>query len=165
MAQTACTSNAARAHPTALPAVHLPAFSYNRAMPTVLIDYIPFYYTSIAQTAIPPLVSGKLVQIRNENMLYLVLSPKELTKYHANIVERFCRDKGIEGHYDAKRERFFILDQAWIIVGGGKFERDGNKNTIKLFDNSMAYGKFKAEGLKEALAYLPEFSGYTITIE
>jgi len=133
-------------------------------MPTVLIDYIPFYYTSIVQTAIPPVVSGKFVQIRNGNMLYLVLSPKEFTKYHANIIERFCMDKGIEGSYDTKREKFAILDQAWVIVGGGKFERDGNKKAIKLFDNSMAYGKFKDEGLKEVLASLPEFSGYTITI-
>jgi hypothetical protein len=134
-------------------------------MPTVLIDYIPFYYASIAHTAIPPQVAGKFIQIGNGNMLYLVLSPKELTKYHANIVERFCMDKGIEGSYDTKREKFSILDQAWLIVGGGKFERDGNKKAIKLYDNSMAYGKFKAENLKDALASLPEFSGYTITIE
>jgi hypothetical protein len=151
--------------PTALLTAHLPAFSYNRAMPTVLIDYIPFYYASIAQTAIPSLVAGKFVQIRNGNTLYLVLSPKELTKYHANIVERFCMDQGIEGSYDTKREKFGIHDQAWLIVGGGKFDRDGKKMTIKLFDNSMAYGKFKAEGLKEALVSLPEFSGYTITVE
>ena len=153
------------AHPTAPLTAHLPAFSYNRAMPTVLIDYMPFYYTSIAQTAIPPVVSGKFVQIRNGNTLYLIFTPKEFTKYHANIVERFCMDKGIEGTYDAKREKFAILDQAWLIVGGGKFERDGNNKTVKLFDNSMAYGKYKAEGLKEALASLPELSGYTITIE
>ena len=152
------------AHPAALLAAHLSALSYNRAMPTVLIDYIPFYYTSVVQTAIPPVVSGKFVQIRNGNMLYLVLSPKEFTKYHANIIERFCMDKGIEGSYDAKQEKFFIQDQAWVIVGGGKFERDGIKKAIKLFDNSMAYGKFKDEGLKEVLASLPEFSGYTITI-
>ncbi|NTW59029.1 MAG: hypothetical protein HGB21_07760 [Nitrospirae bacterium] len=134
-------------------------------MPTVLIDYIPFYYTSIAQTAIPPVVSGKFVQIRNGNTLYLVLSPKELTKYHGNIVERFCMDKGIEGSYDTKREKFAILDQAWVIVGGGKFERDGIYKAIKLYNNSMAYGKFDATGLKELLIALPEFSGYTVTIE
>ncbi len=60
---------------------------------------------------------------------------------------------------------FTIQDQAWVIVGGGKFERDANKKTIKLYDNSMAYGKFDATGLKEMLGVLPEFSGYTVTIE
>ena len=29
----------------------------------------------------------------------------------------------------------------------------------------MAYGKFDATGLKEMLGALPEFSGYTVTIE
>ena len=66
----------------------------------IIIDYTSLYYTSIARTAVPSLVSGKFVQIRKENELYLVLSPKEMTKYHANIIERFCMDKGIEGSYD-----------------------------------------------------------------
>ena len=129
------------------------------------IDYTPFYYNCISITALPPLTAGKFVQLRSGSELYLVLSPKELTKYHANIVERFCMDKGIEGHYDAKGERFFIDDKAWQIIGGGKFERDTNKKTITFSDNSMAYGKFKMEGLKETLAAVPEFAGYTIVIE
>ena len=134
-------------------------------MAIILIDYTPFYYTSVAQTEIPPATTGKFVQIRHGQDVFLVISPKELTKYHANIVERFCMDKGIEGAYDAKREKFFIRDQAWRIAGGGKFERDNNKKSIKLYDNSMAYGKFDETGLKEALQNLPEFAGYTIAIE
>lgn len=131
----------------------------------ILTDYTPFYYTSIAQKTVPDLVTGKFVQIRKGNDLYLVLSPKELTKYHANIIERFCMDRGIEGSYDAKREKFTIADRAWEILGGGKFERDADRKTLKLYDNSMAYGKFNAEGLKAALAGLPEFAGYTINVD
>jgi hypothetical protein len=130
-----------------------------------LIDYTPFYYTSLAGTPVPPVVAGKFVQIRNGNALYLILSPKEFTKYHANIVERFCMDKGIEGNYDSKREKYTITDQAWEVIGGGKFERDTNEKAIKLYDNSMAYGKFDATGLKEMLGTLPDFSGYAITVE
>jgi len=134
-------------------------------MPFIFIDYTPFYYTSLAGIAVPPATTGKFVQIRNGNTLYLVLAPKELTKYHANIVERFCMDRGIEGSYDAKREKFFIHDLTWEILGGGKFERDANKKAIKLYDNSMAYGKFDATGLPEMLGALPELSGYSIMIE
>ena len=129
------------------------------------IDYTPVYYTSIAGTSIPAVVAGKFVQIRNGNELFIVLSPKEFTKYHANIVERFCMDKGIEGSYDSRKEKFTIRDQAWQVAGGGKFERDDSKKAIKLYDNSMAYGKFDAAGLKEMLAALPEFSGYSVTTE
>jgi hypothetical protein len=130
-----------------------------------LIDYTPLHYTSVARTPVPAVTTGKFVQIRKGGERYLILSPKEFTKYHANIIERFCMDKGIEGQYDARREKFTIHDQAWEILGGGKFERDAKKKTIKLYDNSMAYGKFKAEGLKETLTSLPEFAGYEITIE
>ncbi|MEK6742226.1 MAG: hypothetical protein AABZ15_01360 [Nitrospirota bacterium] len=134
-------------------------------MSPIIIDYTPFYYTSIVGTPIPTVTIGKFVQIRNGNTLYLVLSPKEFTKYHANIVERFCMDKGIEGSYNAKRDKFTITDQAWQIVGGGKFERDANKKAIKLYDNSMAYGKFDTTGLREMLGAFPEFSGYATIIE
>ena len=130
-----------------------------------VVDYTTFYYTSVAGTGVPDVISGKFVQIRNGKRLYLVLSPRELTKYHANIVERFCMDKGIEGNYDEKGTTFAIADDAWEMRGGGKFERDSNKRTLKLYDNSMAYGKFDTTGLKEILDALPEFSGYTITIE
>jgi len=133
-------------------------------MPTILIDYTTFYCTSILHAPTPSVVVGKFVQIRNGTTLYLVLSPREFTKYHANIVERFSMDKGIEGSYDVRREKFFIQDKAWVIIGGGKFERDTNKTTIKLFDNSMAYGKFNATGLEESISLLPEFSGYTIIV-
>ncbi len=138
---------------------------FAKACIMVLIDYTPFYYTSVAQTGVPPVTAGKFVQILHEMDIFVVLSPKELTKYHSNIVERFCMDKGIEGAYDAKREKFTIADQAWHVVGGGKFERDENKMTIKFYDNSMAYGKFKAEGLKEALQAVPEFAGYSIVMD
>ena len=131
----------------------------------IYIDYTPFCYTSLARTSVPPVTAGKFVQIRNGDTLYLVLSPKELTKYHANIIERFCMDKGIEGSYDARREKFTVHDTAWQIVGGGKFERDTNNKAIKLCDNSMAYGKFDATGLREMIAALPELSGWTVVIE
>jgi hypothetical protein len=34
-----------------------------------------------------------------------------------------------------------------------------------LYDNSMAYGKFYAQGLAEKMLSLPNFSGYTVLIE
>ncbi len=134
-------------------------------MVLVFIDYTYLYYTTIAKTEVPPLISGKFVQIRNESTEYLVFSPKEFTKYHANIVERFCLDKGIEGRYDSEGKRYAISDRAWIVAGGGKYEINQNKKTIKLYDNSMVYGKFNIQGLREKVLSLPEFSVFTVRIE
>ena len=113
----------------------------------------------------PPIITGKFVQIRNGNTLYLVFSPRELSKYHANIIERFCADKGLDGSYDSGRKRFDVNDRDWVVAGGGKFAIDRKKKTIKLYDDSMAYGKFEVKGLKGAIGSLREFSDFTILIE
>jgi hypothetical protein len=134
-------------------------------MTMVFIDYTHLYYTAMAKTGVPPARSGKFVQIRHGSTEYLVFSPKEFTKYHSNIVERFCLDKGIEGVYDSEGKRYDISDRAWIVAGGGKYEIDTGKRTIKLFDNSMAYGKFDTAGLKEKILSLPEFNAFTLRIE
>ncbi len=134
-------------------------------MTIVFIDYTALYYTEVAKTAIPPVIKGKFVQLRNESVFYLVFSPSEFTKYHADIVQRFCLDRGIEGSFDPEKKRYAIHDQSWTILGGGKFELDRNKKAIKLYNNSMAYGKFLTFGLKETMNAFPEFSGFTVLVE
>jgi len=134
-------------------------------MTMVFMDYTHLYYTAMAKTGVPTARSGKFVQIRHGSTGYLVFSPKEFTKYHSNIVERFCLDKGIEGAYDSEGKRYDISDRAWIVTGGGKYEIDTGKRTIKLFDNSMAYGKFDIAGLKEKILSLPEFNAFALRIE
>lgn len=94
-----------------------------------------------------------------------MFSPKEFTKYHANIVERFCLDKGLEGGYDAEGKRYSIADRSWSVEGGGKFELDGNKKTIKLSDSSMAYGEFDRAWMGALMRALPEFTGFAVQIE
>ena len=134
-------------------------------MSFVFIDYTPLFFTAIARTPVPPAADGKFVQIRNGATEYLVLSPREFTKYHAGIVERFCLDKGIEGSYDHERKRYDIADQAWVVGGGGKFEIDRDRMAIRLFDDSMAYGKFDRAGMAEKLLSLPDFAGFTVLID
>jgi hypothetical protein len=130
-----------------------------------LIDYTQLNYTAIAKKDVTPVIIGKFIQIRNESMEYLILSPKEFTKYHANIVEKFCLDKGIEGSYDPDRKRYDIYDKEWVIVGGGKFEIDAMKKTIRLYDDSMAYGKFDLRGLPEKVNSIPAFSGFSVLLD
>lgn len=134
-------------------------------MPVAFIDYIPFYYQTLSPTPEPDVVEGKFVQIRNGALFFIILAPKGFAKYHANIVERFCLDKGLEGGYDPEGKRFAIADTAWIIRGGGKFELNRSGKTIKFFDDSMAYGKFDPEGLRQIAEALPEYTGYRVAVE
>ncbi|MDQ7786302.1 MAG: hypothetical protein RDU01_01720 [Thermodesulfovibrionales bacterium] len=134
-------------------------------MKFTIIDYSDLYYIKFAPPRKPKRIDGKFVQMRHEGMEYLVFSPKEFSKYHADIVKTYCQGKGIDGVYDAQAKRFDIDDPAWVIIGGGKFVMNREEKVIRLYDNSMAYGRFEARGLKEKVLSVKRMSGYRVEIE
>lgn len=131
-------------------------------MNTVIINYSEKYYSD--KGSIPERYSGKFVQIRHGDIEYILFSPTELTKYHANIVERFCSEWKIDGHYNREKKSFDIDDPAWLVLGGGKFEWDRKGKLIRLYDDSMVYGKFDPKELKERIK-TGDLSDYKVQIE
>ena len=115
--------------------------------------------------AAPEKQTGKFVQLRNGDREYLVFSPTSITPYHGDILERFCRDREIAGVYDGGKRRFDIRDPAWIITGGGKYEIDRGSRRIRLYDDSMAYGRFDSRGLREKVPLTKELKDYTVQID
>lgn len=132
-----------------------------------LIDYSEHYFTKIKKIDMPTKRSGKFIQIQNEaeQREYLVLSPRELSVYHANVVERFCLIHGIEGSYDDKKDYFEIHDHAWTVIGGGIWAINEISKTVTLSGLSQRYGPFEVKGLKEKLSSSVLVSGYGITID
>jgi hypothetical protein len=140
---------------------------WNRLMKRVtfvIIRYGSFLQRPASAKAAQDKTTGKFVQIRNGNTEYLVFSPRQLAPYHADLVEKFCEEKNIAGSYVKERRRYDIHDPEWVVVGGGKFETDGAKRSILLYDNSMAYGRFDPKGLKEKIRGTEELAGYTVKI-
>ena len=113
----------------------------------------------------PDRYAGKFVQIRKGSTQYFVFSPGEFIRYHTNIIVRFCTEREIPGIYNSAKKRFDTLDPAWVVAGGGKFEIDRKKKLLRLYDDSMAYGKFDRKGLKEKILSIAEFSKYKVQIE
>lgn len=134
-------------------------------MKTVIVDYSKMYYHNIKGIEIPDKNVGKFVQIRHEDIEYLLFSPKEFTKFHADIVEKFCIEQGLSGFYNPVKKLYEILDIGWSIIGGGKFELDRLQKQILLYDDSMAYGRFNEVGLDERILKIKEFSDYSVKIE
>jgi len=134
-------------------------------MKMVLINYSGLRDPEGAKTSPPDKGSGKFVQIRKSEIEYLVFSPKELAPYHAHIVERFCIERGIRGAHEVEGKRFSIHDPGWTVVGGGKYEIDQEHRYIRLYDDSVAYGKFDSKGLKEKIHTIIELRGFEVRIE
>lgn len=116
------------------------------------IDYSSVYFTTIAKKPTPSQRGGKFVQIINHSTKdeYLVLSPKELSIYHANIVERFCMLNGnIPGSYNTKKDFFEIQDPDWEVIGGGVWAIDEENKSLTLGGESKMYGTFHGSNLQK----------------
>lgn len=132
-----------------------------------LIDYSEYYYTKSGHLQIPVCRGGKFVQIRNviTDTEYIVLAPKALAEFHADIVKLFCTFNKISGRESGKKKLFMISDSNWSVVGGGKWVMNSKKRIIELGDLSMAYGPFDHVGLEDKLLSLEQMKDYTIEIE
>ncbi|HMK48901.1 MAG TPA: hypothetical protein VK435_02520 [Thermodesulfovibrionales bacterium] len=129
------------------------------------INYASTYYPYVAGIAEPQQYEGKFVQIRRGGTEYLVFSPKEFTRFHADIVQRFCGEHNIYGVYRTENKVFEITDPEWRVTGGGKFAIDREKRDLRIHDNSLAYGKFEKQGLKEKILSVSQLSDYDVRIE
>ena len=132
-------------------------------------DYSLIYYEVTTKLLLPKQRSGKFVQIRDTHneIEHFIMSPANLSKYHANIVERFCRlhNPQIAGEYNnAECDYYDIYDCHWIVRGGGKWEIDDVMKTLKIFGFSKAYGSFDSEGLIDNLSNVDNLSGHRIQI-
>jgi hypothetical protein len=131
-------------------------------MKIIFMDYSERYYADVAGTALPEVRGGKFVQIRTRDSEYILLSPKEITPYHADLVQKFCLEKGIDGSYDIERKRFNIAGTEWVVAGGGKFEINDVQRYIYFYDDSMAYGKFDSKGLEGKVHQIVGLSDYEV---
>ncbi len=134
------------------------------SMKFLFIDYSSYYYTSVLRVAVPPVRGGKFVLLRNGNTEYLILAPKDLSGYHADIVDRFCKQYDIAGVYDRGAKHFEIFDRNWNVAGGGMWRIDDKNKELNLYGASQAYGRFDEKGLLENILNVGALSGYNIKI-
>ena len=130
----------------------------------VLIDYSDIYYTSLHNSFVPLKRAGKFVQIRRFEDEYLLLSPVELTPYHANIAERFFSGRDVKGRLNKKKDHFECLDPEWDIIGGGMWSIDEKERSLHLSGRSQAYGRYDRSGLRENIISVRGLEGYSVKI-
>jgi hypothetical protein len=58
-----------------------------------------------------------------------------------------------------------IHDDAWKVIGGGKWYIDETLKTISLFDDSGMYGKFDHSGLKQKIESVEWLREFTVLID
>jgi hypothetical protein len=129
------------------------------------VDYCLLYFTELREQPLPSHREGKVVVLRSPAVRYAVFSPRQLSTYHANIVERFLLGEGISGQYNAKRDAFMFDAPDWQVEGGAHWERDDAQGVVRLYGRSQVYGGLDLAPLAAELRETPDLRDLKIVVE
>lgn len=111
---------------------------------------------------------GKFVLLMKGQSLHLILSPVNLTPYHANIVYQYLQVEGRGEVENAGEGGCHILSKNWSVHGGGYYHVQGWLHHMRLHGKSTAFGKYRAALLAPHLDRIPAALGldhYTLDLE
>ncbi|MDF1544490.1 MAG: hypothetical protein P1R58_05240 [bacterium] len=106
----------------------------------------------------------KFVLLNNGRGANLVFGPLDNFPYHANLVDQFCIENNIAATWERKPDLVAILQEDWLVQGGGWMEIDPISKQMKFFGRSTAYGRFDPALLNQVLTEHTLFSPYHITV-
>jgi hypothetical protein len=107
---------------------------------------------------------GKFVLLRHRGTLHICLAERTLAGFHADIVERYCAEHGVPVTRADDRSPA-VPGPELQVLGGGRFELDPHRRTLRLYGVSIAYGSFPRAGLRDMLLASGLLPGYTITVD
>ncbi len=126
-----------------------------------IVDYSPILFKKI----VPATRHGKFLQLVEDGEVeMLILSPYQLSKYHAQILERYCVLNDIEGRFVKMPDFFQATGSDIEVIGGGHWKIDDSVRRLVLNGESTMYGAFNKEGLSGKVRALPEYSSYTVMV-
>lgn len=92
-----------------------------------LMDYSRDYFDKL-----PPERGGKFIQVIGGDTHYIIMAPREMCTFHANIAKRFFDSLGIRGRYNHKSDNYTLTHPDWALPGGGHWELNEKDRTLTL---------------------------------
>ncbi len=130
-----------------------------------IIDYTDSFFKNSQITtgfSVGVVRRGKFVLLSHNQDQMCIFSPIQQSEFHANIVERYVSQQGVEGHYNSKQDKYYLDDESWSVVGGGHWEYISSESRATLFGKSLAYGGLMLEPLVKDLMKFEAFNGANI---
>ncbi|HYA39478.1 MAG TPA: hypothetical protein VEI74_14520 [Candidatus Methylomirabilis sp.] len=107
---------------------------------------------------------GKFIQFTLGGREYLVFAPRELHRFHNQILAHFLAERRLPHRWN--NEHLLEIEAPDLtVIGGGKFRVNTEMKTLKLWDDSQIYGRFDERGLAQRIGTADHpWSGYLIQI-
>lgn len=105
----------------------------------------------------------KYVLVRDRAGVHLVVGLRRDYPYHASLVDRYCRLKGMPCFWAQKPDVLTIVDAAHRVEGGGWLEICPARREAVFYGSSKAYGVCPGGLLKEVLDITGFLGDYSVT--
>lgn len=100
---------------------------------------------------VPDRMEGKFLQLQFQDTVFLLFAPKTLCPYHVHLLARFATEHGIAHHW-RDDQSLDISHPRLNVLGGGKFRLNLENQTLTLYDDSQAYGRFRDDQIIQQVA-------------
>lgn len=107
----------------------------------------------------------KFIIVRQNGLCCLVAGRVEEYPYHANLVYRFCVERGIPSRWERKPDLLTVFDEETEIQGGGWMEINQSDRSLRIYGHSKAYGRFPANEVNRIIITDSFFEPFSVTVE
>ncbi|MEW5796495.1 MAG: hypothetical protein AB1772_09040 [Candidatus Zixiibacteriota bacterium] len=133
--------------------------------PVSVVNLAPDVDTSLPKLGDHQEPAWKFVLVRTRERYYFVLGPVSQFRYHANLVDQFCRRLQITSTWARRPDLVEVVDPAVEVIGGGHLKLDSAGKSASIYGHSKAYGSFERWIVHEITRNHPYFCGLTISID
>jgi hypothetical protein len=133
--------------------------------PVEIIDFTPALASADAAQATNGNRSCKFVLVELDETLCLVFGNLSAYAYHANLVDRFCKDRQIAATWVKEPDLLLVLDPRMTVRGGGYLTFSPVDRKATFSGSSKSYGSFRLRDLEPVLSGDSPFATYDIRVE
>ena len=108
-------------------------------------------------------IACKYVVIKMPAGPCLVLGAVKDFRYHAALVERFCREQKIASGWEHRPDTYAVYDRQTDVLGGGFMRVDHRAGKIVMYGSSAVYGRIaETELIGPILRSDPDFAAFRL---
>ena len=104
----------------------------------------------------------KYLMVGSRQRVFFIFGPVSNYRYHANLLNEFCRVRQIPSSWISKPDVVEVYDEEYQVLGGGYLDLNPSQKEIKVYGHSSAYGQPQPGILSQVISSPSFFSNYSI---
>jgi hypothetical protein len=129
-----------------------------------VVSYVPASLLA-SESSNAPVLACKFVIVREPEDTWLIVGRVRDYKYHAHLLDRFCREHRIPAGRVPGSDTIEVHDREVRVEGGGKVDIDAFRRHLRCYGHSAAYGPFSPQTVRSAFSGDPDWRRYALEVD